>query len=754
MDMQLEAGRAARGRMVVSCRVAWVLGLVGLASGLSLGQNVDPASVARDVWQAAAAGDTLDLHATLEQIRNEDEGALAESIRLYDTNVGKTTEKRSSETSELRTSIDGVLAGEITDVKLSQALRDAITLYLLIERDNRPALLDEQRIRDLVAAGERAARTAEARGDWLMASELFFRLHTLFEEPGPSPYQKDIDRATLRLSMINLYTPHRMWELRNARRLLESEEPLPAYNAVKNDFHEKVAAISTDMLKQAISMCATRHIDPKKRDLREILIAGIDAVEAMVRTHDLGEAFPGLGNEQAVAGMIDALAKERLRLRAEDKVSGTGAIYATIERVLAANRKSVRVMDEALLHEFGNGVMGHLDRFSAIIWPDELARFQKNTAGRFIGIGVHIRLDEMFNLQIVTPLDGTPAQRAGLRANDIIKKVDGQSTVGFSLDQAIDTITGPRGTDVTLTIERERDGEKQVFDVDVKRDQIEVASVKGWERTGPGENDWDWFVDQENGIGYVRLTQFAEETSREFDNAVAQMRKQGLRGLVVDLRYNPGGLLDQAVELSNRFVDSGLLVRTVGSSGNTVEQHVASPGRATVNDLPIAVLINESSASASEILSGVIQDYAETGALRAVLVGKRTYGKGSVQNVWPLTGNASAIRLTTQYYLLPSGRMIHRLEGASQWGVDPDVEVSMLPSQEEDALNLRLYSDVWALDEKGQKVEIAEEQRDPDTLISEGVDVQLQTALVILQTQVSPIRLGSRTTSGGELTSN
>ena len=244
-------------------------------------------------------------------------------------------------------------------------------------------------------------------------------------------------------------------------------------------------------------------------------------------------------------------------------------------------------------------------------------------------------------------------------------------------------------------------------------------------------------VDADNGIGYVRLTQFAPETTADFDKAIAEMRASatGLNGLVLDLRFTPGGLLDQAVEISNRFIPEGLIVQTVDADGAITDQHAARRGRASVADIPVVVLINEGSASASEIVSGAVRHYADAGEIAALLVGERSFGKGSVQNVWSLSGNRTAQKLTTQYYTMPSGRIIHRKPGSAEWGVDPNLTVDMLPEQTVEALTLRMAADVITLDQNGDVIAPDEPRPDPSKLFTTGADLQLQTAVVLLQTR-------------------
>jgi carboxyl-terminal processing protease len=464
-----------------------------------------------------------------------------------------------------------------------------------------------------------------------------------------------------------------------------------------------------------------------------------------VTTGELAEVLEGLRDENARGEFLSFVRKQRDEIRKRDADSRRGVGLAeldlTISRMLAVNRFSVKLSEQALLHEFGNGAMSALDDYTAVIWPDEIKRFQRNTRGEFVGVGIQIEMDDLQNIRVVTPLEGTPAQRAGVQTGDLIKKVDGHSTVGFTLDQAVEVITGPKRTTVTLTVERGEGDEKREIDFELNRQRIELPTVRGWRKAQAGDeaDAWDWFVDEDAGIGYIRLTSFSDNTTDRFDEAVEIMRRRGLNGLILDLRFNPGGLLDEAVSISNRFIDDGMIVKTEDASGAVRSREFARrlPKNKRLDDIPVAVLINEGSASASEIVSGAIQAEAQLdGTLKATIVGRRSFGKGSVQNVFPLTADNSAMmKLTTQYYKLRGDKIIHRRPGASEWGIEPDIEVEMLPEQIIEAAKIRRDADVLALDENGRIINDPD-RPDPDSLLEVGGDLQLQTALVVLEGQI------------------
>lgn len=744
---------------------------IGVAAGVASVRALAVDDWSAKTWSAAAKGDREALMEALQRAPESvgPESSLGRSIAHLRSSLDSREAKRAEEIKRVRGELATTLAGERSDLSLSMALRSAVELSML--SIDKPAVLEEPQIKSLIAEADAAARAAEQRSDWMMASELYYRLHLLTEDRGT--YKDDVTRESLRLAMIRLYAPERMWHLKNDRRNAEiawrakqpkiegkeakpeDNKPLPKYNPMGDNFREKLRGIEEPMIRESLSRGFERHVE--KTPMDKILRGGIDAVRTLVTTRDLDEVFPGIADDQARTAFLGFLDSEEARLDKLTKPADRSDLVGVLTRVVAQNDKTVKVAREALLHEFGNGGTNAMDEFSSVIWPDEVARFERNTQGRFVGVGVQIELDPLQNIRVVTPLDGTPAQQAGIRSGDLIKKVNGESTLGFSLDQAVDVITGRENTNVTLTIEREvRQAEggtkREEIDFKLRRARIEVVTVKGWRKTGTREDDWDWFVDSQNKIGYVRLTQFADRTDKEFDRAIDAMKKAGLNGLILDLRYNPGGLLDKAVEVVSRFVDGGVksydgvVVTTHDKTDARVQVENVERGRASLAGIPVVVLVNEGSASASEIVSGALQDYARSGDIKALIIGQRSYGKGSVQNVWPMSsaGVRAFVKITTQYYKLPGNRMIHRRKNSTTWGVDPDLSVEMLPTQISDALTIRLAADVIRQDENGQRI-VAENESssDPDDLLNKGIDMQLQHAVVLLQTQVPAAVAGS-----------
>jgi carboxyl-terminal processing protease len=680
------------------------------------------------LWATASAGDSEEVYELLEKVPAgldaEELAALRNSVERYRLHLDNRENDRTQRTEELRTELRDALAED----DLLGALKSTVELHMLAQgKLQRDAVLAKPEVQQTIARASVRAREAEEAGAWLEAYTLFNGLHLLHEEQGT--YRADDARLWDRIQMLRMYVPERLHELRNERRVAEGEDPLPPYNDSGEDWRERWEGIDDRMIVQALSHAATRHID--QRAISELLVGGLDRVRTLVTTTDIARALPELADEQgrdAFIERLDRMAEVITDPRVAKRMSNWD-IVKSVRDLMRHNRETIRLAPEAILHEFGSGAAAKLDEFSSFYWPDELASFNRTTEGNFTGVGIQITLNDAMELKVVMPVQGTPAARAGIRSGDIIREIDGASTLGMGLSQAVDRIIGPAGTRVTLGVEREGMGE-ELMDFQLTRAVIPLYSVKGWRRNGPSErNDWDWMIDEDSGIGYLRLTQFIRGSSDDMRSAIRSMRRNGLKALILDLRFNGGGLLDEAVNVANIFIPSGRIVTQEDAMGNERGEERAHAGRSLVDDLPVVVLVNSASASASEIVAGALQDYGQ-----GLVVGERTFGKGSVQNVFMLSRGRAAFKLTTHYYKLPKGRLIHRQPGAASWGVEPEVTVEMLPQQVADALQIRQNADVMEFDELGEVLP-DDERPDPSELLT-GVDPQLETALLLLKSRV------------------
>ncbi len=322
------------------------------------------------------------------------------------------------------------------------------------------------------------------------------------------------------------------------------------------------------------------------------------------------------------------------------------AFAEVLERVRGAYVKEVD--EKELIQAAIRGMLMELDPHSAYLTPDQFEDLQSTTSGEFGGLGLEVTMEDGF-VKVVAPIDDSPASRAGIQAGDLILKIDDTFTKGIGLADAVELMRGEAGTKVTLSVLSE--GDEKPRPVTLERDRIQVESVKS--------------ETLEPGYGYLRVSQFQSRTGQDAKAALEQLIAKGdLKGLVLDLRTNPGGVLGGAVEVADLFLDGGLVVYTQGRDPASRNDYEASAGD-LLDGLPLVVLVNGGSASASEIVAGALQDQG-----RAVVVGTRTFGKGSVQTVLPISGD-SALKLTTARYYTPDGRSIQAD------GIHPDIPIQV-----------------------------------------------------------------------------
>ena len=326
-------------------------------------------------------------------------------------------------------------------------------------------------------------------------------------------------------------------------------------------------------------------------------------------------------------------------------------------------RNYVKEVDRRELMEAAiRGMLSKLDPYSNYIAPGDLDRFKTGVENEFGGVGLQVSI-EGGELKVISPIFDTPAYRAGIAAGDIIESIDGASAKGMSIDEAIKRMKGKLGTEVDVAIRR-LTGVTET--IKLKRETVRVETVLGDHRNS--DDTWNFWLDQERHIGYIRLTGFGRHTPADLKKALESLGQENIKGLIVDLRNNPGGLLSAAIEVADLFIETGRIVSTAGRAAS--EQTWEAKKTGTYGSFPVAVLTNRYSASASEIVSACLQDHD-----RAVIVGERTWGKGSVQNIIELESGKSALKLTTAGYKRPSGRNIHKSEGAKDdddWGVRPN----------------------------------------------------------------------------------
>jgi len=348
------------------------------------------------------------------------------------------------------------------------------------------------------------------------------------------------------------------------------------------------------------------------------------------------------------------------------------------------------------------GMLAGLDPYSQFIDSKNLEELKIETEGEFDGLGIEVIIKDGF-LRVLTPIVDSPAFHAGVYIGDVIIKIDGKSTKNISIREAIEMLRGKTHTEVTITVVHE--GESEPVDITIERAKIHLNSIRGTR-----------IVDEEGKIGYIAVTSFQDNTVDDLDAAVKELEKQGMESLILDLRFNPGGLLNIAVGMADKFIKKGLIVSTKGRHKSQLHEYKAHRSK-TYKNFPLIILVNNGSASASEIVAGAVKDHK-----RGLLLGTKTFGKGSVQSLIPIKNKNSALKLTTAKYYTPSGTMIHGV------GIEPDIKVDL--TREEVRGLHRHLARVNAADIRTKNGEEPLETNDDK---EKFVDVQLSRAIDVLK---------------------
>ncbi len=363
------------------------------------------------------------------------------------------------------------------------------------------------------------------------------------------------------------------------------------------------------------------------------------------------------------------------------------------------------------------------DRYTVYVPEVDIADFDKTMRGVYPGIGASVRLEDGLPL-VVSPMDGSPALKAGIRAGDRILAIAGTSTEGLTLDDAVDLLSGEPGSEVIVRIRR---NEADEMDIPIVRERIRTRTVKGYYREG---EHWRFLLNDDSGIAYLRLTQFTETTQPQLTAALQEVSGEA-QAYILDLRSNPGGILQAAVAIADMFLPGGLPIVASEGRMHPRDEYISSDAHTLVPaDVPIVVLVNDEAASASEIFAGALRDHN-----RAVIVGTRTFGKGTVQTVVPLESNSGQLKITEAYYYLPSGRQVHRTDKSVKWGVDPTDGFYVSTTREERRGINRWAYDADIIAQPGEEPfkPIAE----PERIREEMADPQLAAAVEALNIRLA-----------------
>jgi len=541
------------------------------------------------------------------------------------------------------------------------------------------ALLDDILVRQTVRQAERIAAEFESKGRWLDAYNICYsKLKQIYKND-----KKYSDYAKQLLAKADI---------------VASLQDSPCQS-----FQERYTGIEKQMFLNAVDYLDSSYVNIV--DYRRMTIKAVNRCKLLAEV--MGNSHLKMRYkirdtqykviQRSLAAILDQVNQSQANMKKDELIDAFERVLALSESPLGGGR----LPPELLITQFATGALSALDPYTVICWPSQAQNFKKALTNQFTGIGIRFSKKQE-SAKVLSVLPDTPAYHSGIEAGDVIKAVDGLQTSEMPPDCVAQGIAGPEGTKVTLTIKRQ--GEHKERDITLRRANIVVPSVRGWQRSETGR--WRYMIDARNKIGYIRISSFNSRTVGDFDKILAQLESQGLKGLILDLRSNPGGLLNSAIEIADRFIKEGLIARIQPRCG--MPTYVSAHKKKTHPDYPIVVLIDRSSASSSEILAGVLQEPKHN---RATIVGERSYGKGSVQSIVSHLGGGATLKYTTAYYYLPSGQRIKsrdedRKPGSENWGVLPDVKVKLRSDELRKMADVRRANESVIKDHRNNALEV------------------------------------------------
>lgn len=493
---------------------------------------------------------------------------------------------------------------------------------------------------------------------------------------------------------------------------------------------ERYDGIQPEMVLRTLQLLESNYVN--EINYVEMTEEALSKLDLIGKVFDkTNEQLAWSASKEAVEKWHEGMAAIRAQIQNETDPSEKDRAETAVQAfndVIALNSVSLSLPEEVVIAKFAEAALGSLDPFTTLVWPWNVRDFDKSMTQQFTGIGVEIS-KATGTLTVVSLLPNEPAHKSGqIDAGDEIIAVDGEPTKDMTINCAVQKITGPKGTKVTLSMHRPSTEEK--WDVTITRDKIVVQPLRGWIRDERGR--WDYMIDPENRIGYMRLTAFTESSGPDIDEVLRKLEKDGLNGVILDLRFNSGGYLQAAADVVDLFVSEGVIVKSSPRHGLATYEIAHRSG--THPNFPLVVLINGSSASASEIVAGALQDDKHQ---RATLVGNRTYGKGSVQVVTPFSGGGSQLKYTIAYYHLPSNQQVknrYQMQkiGSKDWGIAPDVPVKLKPNEIQAMLDIQRDNDVLFRTDHKENGEL--KRHTLEEMLK--ADPQLSVGLLVIQSKL------------------
>jgi len=658
--------------------------------------------------QQIAKGDFDQAAKLLEQNSTADKAALAKLVSRYELLQQSRQEEKQKSLQEQLDELDKIRQKvgdqEVVDVNdIDEAMVAVIRAREFVPEGEKGKILEDPFVQKVLTQMKANAATYESEGKWIDAYiHGYYWLQALDEDDKAAREKADelTELAAIELALKD--------------------------SACSETAIERHKGIEPVMFLRALHLLDTNYVHAiEYKDMAD---------KALERCRMLGEVLANTKDELAWTADGESIRKWQSGLEAvkaqmnheykTDKMKAEN-VAELLEDIIALDAITLKLPHEVIIAQFTEAAFAALDPFTNLVWPWSVRDFEKSMTQQFTGIGVEISKATGV-LKVVSPLPDTPAYEAGMDADDEILAVNGEETKDMTISCAVSKIMGPKGTRVTLRVRRPSTGETR--EMTITRAKIVVHPLRGWARQADG---WDYMIDPENKIGYVRLTAFTESTGDDMDKVLKQLEKQGLKGLILDLRFNSGGYLQAAADVVDLFVSEGVIVKSSPRHGFATYEIAHRSG--THPNYPLVVLINGASASASEIVAGALQDPKHQ---RAVLVGERSYGKGSVQVVTPFTGGDSQLKYTVAYYHLPSDQQVknrYQMEklGRKDWGIAPDVEVKVSSNELKDMLDLQRDNDV--LQRGGSENGNGKKHTLDETVLR---DPQLSMGLIVVQSQL------------------
>jgi len=572
-----------------------------------------------------------------------------------------------------------------------------------LKEDVDPVLYDE-----IIARGLEIAKDFESKDEGLEAySKVYYPLTLLDRQK----YQYDeLHRRLLRQAMLrSMYVP----------------DP----NTEGVSWQERRDGVTSNMIREALAVLESGYAE--KPDFHEMALQALENCLLLAETDKLNQTFKQLDDAEAVKFYKEKLSSRLNDIReTPERFAYRRHVISLLDYVISVNEQSLKFPREVIMAEFAEGAFSAVDEYTYMVWPADKKEFYKNMTNEFTGVGIIINKDKEGFLKVASLVSrDASAYQAGLDADDTILKIDGKDAKTITLEKAVTLITGPPGTKVMLTIDRE--GFDQPRDFSVTRRPVVVPTIKGLYREAG--NGWQYLLDPNDGIAYVHMAHFSGTTTEDLKLTLSELKKQNMQALILDLRNNPGGYRDGAVEVVDMFVSSeGETIISCRYRNPRNEEFLRTTKEGTFDGkLPMAILIDSDSASASEIVAGALKDHN-----RAVIVGTRSHGKGNVQTIQPLNSSDAEMKMTIAYYYLPNGRRVHhdpKDKSNEDYGVIPNVNLELTIEQFMEFYKARYDAEVLHQEVSPEHKKTGELFSTADYLKS---DPQLQMALLVMRARL------------------